>query len=103
MSGRVAADISMGSAQGARPGANAYPDERSTRLAQALLALGYGGVVTHSNITGAGIIQAWVGKTPGLSTDPDEIKALLPADLAPFVVLTVRLSPNERLLPSTAP
>ncbi len=78
-------------------------DERSTRLAQALLALGYGGVVTHSNITGAGIIPAWVGKTPGLSTDPDEIKALLPADLAPFVVLTVRLSPNERLLPSAAP
>lgn len=78
-------------------------EERAIRVADALIALGYSGVTTSGNITGAGIIPASVDRTPGLPDDLDEIKALLPADLAPFVVLTVRLSPNERHLPSSAP
>ncbi len=81
-------------------------DERQTRVAEALVALGYGGVMTSSNVTGAGIIPTSVTKTPGLPSDPVEIKALLSAsvaDLVPFIVLTVSLSPNERLLPSATP
>ncbi len=66
---------------------------RSQRVADALTGQGYGGVMVGTEVTGAGIIPSSVIATPGLPDDPAAILETLPADLRPFVVLTVDATP----------
>lgn len=69
-------------------------EARSQRVAAALTGQGYGGVMVRTEVTGAGIIPTSVIATPGLPEDPATILATLPADLRPFVVLTVNATPE---------
>lgn len=62
---------------------------RKLRVHQALENLGFQNVATRVNITGGGVIPAWIATEPGLPADPETVVAALPADLRSSVDLTI--------------
>lgn len=56
-------------------------DERKTRVARAALDGGYRNVVTSFDIANAGQIRLLVQVQGGLSSDPNEVRAMLPDDV----------------------
>lgn len=68
-------------------------EERSHRVHEALVALGFEEVTTGANITGGGTIPAAVLRTPGVTDDVAEILAALPSNLRDSVELTIHDAP----------